>query len=386
MNLLSLDLLRKVKAMAMDGNANTLSPDERVELLQAIKDLQRAENVGDGFVSRSMMRCSPTLWSQIKNHKYLGNGDKYLLRAREWMLRHAERSDEPEVGYVNTSIGRDVMKICHRAWSMPSIGEILAPSGAGKTTALQEYRRRNPERTVLIQAGEAFRTKRGILRALAEALGAHPRANASAPQLYAEVRDHIAELYADGKGDPVLAIVDEATTLEASALNILRNLHDDPKCRLALVLADTWRLDVELHRPSGIAGGYEQLRSRLGAVYRLGSFAAGSGDGEIPLGDVKAVAASVLESLGHDVRLMADAAHFLHRLAQKDGKLRNVVHRLRAVSDVAEQAGCEATFTVAQLDIVADLVGGKCEQEYSEENNPFAAQAGRSREASAKVA
>ena len=105
---------------------------------------------------------------------------------------------------------------------------------------------------------------------------------------------------------------------------------------------------------------YEQLRSRAGAQYLMGI------DDEIPLADVRAVADSVLAGLGHTGRLRRESYTYLHRLAQMDGKLRNVVHRLWAVHDVAAGVGAQPAYSVAELDFVATLVGHQCEMEHPE--------------------
>jgi hypothetical protein len=112
-----------------------------------------------------------------------------------------------------------------------------------------------------------------------------------------------------------------------------------------------------------LPGGYEQLRSRSGAQYIMQIHE------EISAGDVKAVADSVLKSLGHHRELSQASCKYLTALAEADGALRNVVHRLHAVHDLAEASGAAPTYRVAELDIVAPLVGHACQIPDAE--NPF---------------
>ncbi|HUW31123.1 MAG TPA: ATP-binding protein, partial [Planctomycetota bacterium] len=219
------------------------------------------------------------------------------------------------------------------------------------------------DRAVYLSAGEAASTKSGMLRELADALGVHVGHRATALAIYRDIRQKLADRYAGGKARPVLLIVDEATTLQPAALNMLRNLHDDGRCRLAIVLADTWRLHAELRNARRLPGGYEQLRSRSGAQYIMPA------DAEISESDVKAVADSVLKSLGHNRELSRASYRYLTDLAERDGGLRNVAHRLHAVHDLAEASGAVATYRVAELDIVAPLVGHACQIPDAE--NPF---------------
>jgi len=350
-----------------------LTDAERRRIIRDLQEIQTAENISDSAMAR-MIGCSGPLYSQLKHLKYKGDQDRWLLLARGWMVARAERAEVPSADYVNTRIGAMIMAVCRRARTQSTIGRIITPSGAGKTVALMEFARRNAERCVYVYAGECFSTKLSLLQEITRRLGRNFNMRWRANHLYQDLREALAGYYNGGRGIPICILIDEATTLQPKALNMLRNLHDDPACRAAVVLADTWRLDVELHRPSGIAGGYEQLRSRIGADYLLGA------SDEISAADVRAVADGILAGLGHTRALDGRAYHFLHRLAQRDGKLRNVAKRLHAVWDTAEAVGAKAAYSVAELDYVASLVG--CEPEMVHEDLPFkAAPAGRAKRA-----
>jgi len=320
--------------------------------------VQEAEGLSNRQVAR-ILDCSPAVWSQIRSGKYAGDAAKYLARAAQWLRERRDRRAGAESAYVETSIGRAIMAVCARAWQLPCIGRVVTESGAGKTAALAEFARRRGNQALYLAVGELVADKRGLLADLAARLSVGLPRRPTAYDRAAAVRRRFADSYAEGKGTPFLVLVDEATVLAPSAINLLRNFHDDPLCRCGVVLADTARLDAYLRSPAGIAGGNEQLRSRCGAVY-----AHGKGE-EIPLADVKAVAGSVLAQMDFPPsRMEHEAWKYLHRLAQKDGRLRNIVYRLTAVRDVAESVGAKPAYSARELDFAATLVGERCELDH----------------------
>ena len=330
-----------------DGKLNDRQRKQILEALHAIKEVEGKNQTA----MAQILRCSRAVWLRVSRGDYSGNSDRYLLRGRQWMADRKARSEIPLASYVKTSIGSRIMAVCTRAWQVPCIGKVITPSGSGKTAALQEFTRLRGDRALYLQVGEAFATRQGITMELADRLGIPVTSRSTSATLYRQIRGKLASFYNGGDADPFCLLIDEATTLRPRALNILRNLHDDPTVRCAVVLADTVRLEGELASRRGIAGGYEQLRSRLGAQYVRTACDA------ITAGDVRAVADSVLDSLGYARKLTADAYRELVAIAQEDGKLRNVVYRLHAVHDVAAGAKVDPVYTVAEIDYVAPLVG-----------------------------
>ena len=342
------------------ANDGPLTEAQRNELRGILTDLIDAQGLTVRDVARAV-RCSPSVITQIRAGTYGGDEDRYLRAVRDWMAEQHQRATSPDGAYVETADARRVLAVCHRARTMPCMGKVVLESGAGKSAALAEAARRWGDRVVILQAAEAAASKLGLLYALADAVGVRTLAKSTFARLYREVRDRLAGYYAGGRRLPLLVLVDEATTLQPRALNLLRNLHDDEAVRLAVVLADTDRLDGELAGRGGLAGGYEQLRSRLGAVYAPRALRASSYGVRcsVSLDDVRAVAAATIAALGDEAALTADAARALWEMANTPGRLRNVVYRLRTVHDVARVAGVAPTYSAAELDYVAELVGAE---------------------------
>lgn len=335
---------------------------ESAELLRQAGEIQASDKLSDNDLAK-ILGISRATYSQVESAKYTGDVQGVYRRISSWLTSRTMKAEAPIGDYVDTRVGRYISGVCHRAWQMPTIGLVITRSGAGKTAALTAFARRAGDRAVYLSAGEAASTKTGMLHELADALGVHVGHRATSLTIYRDIRQKLADRYSGGKARPVLLIVDEATTLQPAALNMLRNLHDDGRCRLAVVLADTWRLHAELRNTRRLPGGYEQLRSRSGAQYIMQIHE------EISAGDVKAVADSVLKSLGHHRELSQASYKYLTALAEADGALRNVVHRLHAVHDLAEASGAAPTYRVAELDIVAPLVGHTCQ--IPDAGNPF---------------
>ena len=352
----ALDRMRRVTMDRLERQDGDLSPVERKQIIEHMASAQGADDLSDAQLGR-IVGYSASVVSQVRAGKYAGDTDAFLRSVRAWLTERASGGAAPTSPYVATRIGQQIQTVCERARRTPCIGLIVTRSGAGKTAALAEYARKLGRLCILVRAGEALNTKAGLLGEIAGQIGVNGDRSTSA-WAYREIRRTLAGMYAGGRGQGVVIVVDEATTLHPTALNLLRNIHDEPDCGAGVVLADTARLDTELSRTGRIAGGYEQLKGRVGANYSLvrrdDSIATISGT------DVELVADSLLAGLGHKRRLPADSYKFLTRLAAADGGLHNVRHRVLAVHDTAEAAGSTPRYTVAELDYVAPVVRAVC--------------------------
>ena len=360
-----IDLIRQQRRIAKLSEG----PLSKAEYKQVVAEANRRITTGE-ITATSLARiigCSRSTLSRILHDTYpVEPGAKFVRRLRGWLDGKTDKIDVPPVDYVPTSIGGRIQTICELSVAIPTIGVICTRSGCGKTAALSHYvQQRGSHLSTYIQAGQAHCTKRSIMARVAAALGIPP-GRMILDRLYASVVTRLAGKYAGGRGEPYLLVIDEATTLRPNALGILRDLHDEPSCQTAIVLADTWRLDAELHSRHGFAGGYEQLTSRAKARFMM------TDEDQIPTADVKAVATGLLAGLGFDKkhRLPAGSLGYLTKLAAQPGGLRNVVTRLQTVHYLCEAKGYEATYSVEQLDFTGQMQGANTEQVYKE--IPFA--------------
>lgn len=347
----------EMERVAKEGK---VSKEERTQILARIEEIRVAEGHSHAAVA-GMISVSASVWSQVRAGNYPGRADRIFCMARQWLAARELCNAAPAATYVPTSDGKRVIIACNHALRMPCIAQIMMPSGGGKTTALMHYAQRMGERCMFIQAGEALSGKRALIGEMARMLGIRITKTELFQEIYKHVRGRLATHYAGGAGVPMMVIVDEATTLLPASLNMLRNFHDDMACRLAVVLADTWRMDSELRCDArrGMKGGYEQLTSRFQAVHRV------SPRDEVKLDDVKLIANSILKSLGHTGKLHAESYKFLRNIAQAGGRFHNVQARLHAVDAIAEHVNATPTFSVRELDYVASLVGAEMQMDHS---------------------
>jgi DNA transposition AAA+ family ATPase len=354
-----LEIISKVSDMEV--NTEMTEQQARAVLREAM-EFKEAEGLTHAQLA-ALCQCSGATWHQIRLGKYPSPIARFMVNFKLSLVDRLEQVKSSVGDYVSTSIGKSIQSVCRRAFNMPCIGRVVTPSGFGKTEAGRHFCTVISRRAIYVQAGVAHRSQKGLLIALKDTLRLPVTSYASTPVLYSAVRQKLAASYRGGKGLSFGVLIDEATQLSGLALNLLRNLHDDPDVRMGLVLMDTARLDAELTNPK-LAGGFEQLRSRFGAVY-----CQTLADEIIP-SDVALVTDSILSNqLGHTRKLHAHAYSYLHQIANTDGRLRNVFHRLHAVSDLAEAAGQAPTYSVRELDYAAQLMGQQ--RQLKHDGHPF---------------
>jgi len=220
---------------------------ERRKIVAAVAERQAADPGLTHAMMGRILGCSAAVWSQVVRGVYAGKTDKYVARAAEWLRERSGRDVIRDRAFVETSISRQIRAVCDRAWVHSRIGLVLTPAGCGKTMALREFARRRGRHAVYVQVGEMCATKGGLLAELVARLGLSLSPKAKMDAQGRAVRDHLAASYVGGRGTPFVLVIDEATRIQASPLNLLRGFVDDPECRAALVLAGTLELDPLIH-------------------------------------------------------------------------------------------------------------------------------------------
>ena len=330
-----------------------LTEQDRAEIIKQLKEVQAANTISDAKMA-GLVGCNSSVLSQIKRGIYTGNTDKYLYGILQWLQTHQTGElTTPDTDYVATSIGQQIRMICDMAVVKPAIGIIRTPSGWGKTAALKAEAASRGNRCLYIQAGELTNSCKALMNTIRQAVGL-PTTGNTGFDAYRAMRNYFSKRYMKGLSKPYLLIIDEATTLRATAINTLRNFHDDDECRLAVVLADTaTRLDRFLYGRSkqAIIGGNEQLRSRAKAQFIV------TDKDSIKRADVKLIADAAVGAQGYAGKLSREAVDYLCKIAQEPGALRNVTSRIENVAYLAARLGCEPTYDVSQLDYVAKISG-----------------------------
>jgi DNA transposition AAA+ family ATPase len=174
-----------------------------------------------------------------------------LLAAIEDFERKQESGGQ--LLYVKTGIYRTIKSICERASSMKSFGVCSGYVGVGKTSALKEYLKHNPnakliEATPSMSVGVLLDT---LLAALKIGVSERYGKSRSQDARFASIVDEL-------KGTSTLLIFDEAETMTHRCLHILRRIRD--MANVGIVLAGTERL-TSLIMPEH--GEFDQIRSRV---------------------------------------------------------------------------------------------------------------------------
>lgn len=153
-----------------------------------------------------------------------------------------ERSTMKSIGFVETSVAKKINKVCEWALLSQSMSFVYGVSQIGKTTALEEYARRNNHgRTKYIRLPASAGVQL-CMKEIAKACYVSPKSS------YENLRDRVLHAI-DGDN---LVIIDELHQVFLSyqkgsaikVLEVLREIHDRTKC--GMVLCGTLQLRKEL--------------------------------------------------------------------------------------------------------------------------------------------
>lgn len=166
------------------------------------------------------------------------------------------------VDFIMTEDARRVIGVCKACARERAMGVILGPPGSGKTTALNEYLKQDPQ-AILITA-DVLMTSKQLIEEIAQAVGV---------ELGGGLRDIMQRVTAALRAEPRLVIVDEADMLVSTSsrtvrkLEILRILYDQGKT--GVVLCGLPRLRAWLTRGPSLRENLAQLYSRVSFLREL---------------------------------------------------------------------------------------------------------------------
>ncbi|MDI6711488.1 MAG: AAA family ATPase [Bacillota bacterium] len=268
--------MAEVLAMRTDGNgtAGGFKPtgdpvrDYYLDLFenQGVKQQDIARAVGYSHTAVSLFvrrgRGSARLRAELERH---------MLQMQAEGSESAPTEDKP-TGYrtdvpdfLATEDARQVLGLCDLCATEKEIGVVAGSPGSGKTTAIKEYCRRDPE-AVYITA-EPTITAKELLVEIGRALAVDIN--------YCTMHEMLRKIVAHLRETPRLIIVDEADTLvtyTVKKLEILRAIHDQAK--VGIVLVGMPRLIALLLRGPSLKENLAQLYSRVGYVVQTKGFTA----------------------------------------------------------------------------------------------------------------
>lgn len=194
--------------------------------------------------------------NQYLKGTYAGRTDDVDEAVKRLLERHKDKFVERQFNatFVMTFAARRCQDVVHFAHVEGDINVITGAAGLGKTQALKDYVRQNPD-VVMIEVEPSFSPKI-LLKTLCQKIGVNDNG------LNHELFDRIKDKLCVGR----LLIIDEAELLSTKSLEYLRRIHDLTGC--GIVLAGMPRLIVNL---KGKYGELAQLYSRVGLAVDLGN-------------------------------------------------------------------------------------------------------------------
>lgn len=199
---------------------------------------------------------SASVVSQYLKGIYQGNTAEIDNAVQRLIGRHKEKVVERKFDsqFVMTEAAERCLDVIHIAHVEHEISVVYGAAGLGKTQALKQYVRENPE-TIFVEV-EPSCSPKVLLRLLCQKLGQND--TGLNHELFERI---ISKLGADN-----LIIIDEAELLSTKSLEYIRRIHDLTQC--GVVLAGMPRLIINL---KGKYGELAQLYSRVGVACDLGN-------------------------------------------------------------------------------------------------------------------
>ncbi len=176
---------------------------------------------------------SEAVISQFLNDKYTGNNVSVAKNIQDWLERQSTQDSGPgKAQYVETAVSKQI-KIGLNAAIAASPGDgrialIYGPAGIGKTFTLQACREMYPT-SIYIRIRTGSTSQMGFLKLFASSLG-YPGSNCASR--------HFEEVVHVLKNSGRLIMIDEAHKLADSALEAVRDIHDETYCPIALIGTD----------------------------------------------------------------------------------------------------------------------------------------------------
>ncbi len=221
---------------------------------EELKQLMERRGWSQSHVARALGISGAAL-SQWLDGKYKGDVRRINEAVKAFLIREKERLQTPKklFPFVLTGNAQKVFETARFCHIDGEIGLVIGDAGTGKTTAVKEYARRNPD-VILIEADLGY-TTRVLFRELHRAVGYDGEG-----LIHDMFTDVVGKLADSGR----LIIVDEAEHLPYRALELLRRVYD--KAGIGILLVGMPRLLTNLR---GKRGDYAQLYSRVGIATKL---------------------------------------------------------------------------------------------------------------------
>ncbi len=251
--------------MALHKLETTSPTGKNMEIYNALRDLVQNQGIKVSDLARELGYSHSTVSQYINKPEY--SSKELEERAAGFLNKWNSKRDQAEssetkkqLSFVLTSDAMAVMGLCDRCAANKELGVIVAHAGIGKTTAMREYCKKNPE-AVYLRADVSMSAKE-VLIELGEKIGVI--------LTYGSLRSMQRKIVARLRERPRLIIIDEADQLisyTVKKMEILRTLYDE--AHIGLVLAGMPRLKGFLLKGPTLKDNLAQFYSRVGFMLEL---------------------------------------------------------------------------------------------------------------------
>lgn len=195
-----------------------------------------------------LARVAASTLNQILNGGYITSPSKQLARVSSAM-QHSDYATEDAIAPVETSVFKLAQTSCETARRGRNFSLLSAFVGTGKTYAIKHYVATHPN-SYLIEATPIM-TPQSLIKDLSVRVAGFGGKGC--------IADRFDAVVAALRDTDSLLIVDEAETLTANQLHVLRRLRD--LANVGIVLVGTEHLHGIIKHPHG---QFDQIRSRIG--------------------------------------------------------------------------------------------------------------------------
>lgn len=176
-----------------------------------------AQKEGSANKAATRIGISSAAVSAIKNGTYAGNVKNQIDKLIDYFATKSEEAEvyhEPD--YVPTSISTKVYETIRSCKIKGGFSVITGHAGIGKTKAVQEFHRQNPNDSIVITINPCCKSVKAVLKLLAVELGA--QISSSADDLWLNVCSKL--------HDGMVIIVDEGQLLTFHGMETVRSFSD----------------------------------------------------------------------------------------------------------------------------------------------------------------
>jgi DNA transposition AAA+ family ATPase len=231
--------------------------DERIRLAERVLVLKSDRSLSWEALGREMGVTHQTLqlWA---TGKYAGRIDRVNDGVRRYFEAGAQRQAMAldalvEPGFVATPTADAFHALFRQAQFLPTIVSVVGAPGVGKTRAAEEYAGLSPN-VWMVTALSGHPSGRWLLEELARVMRLTERGGSQ--RLASVIIDRL-------RGSRALLTVDEANHLASATLDLLRGIHDQAKCGIALVGNPRVISRLEGSRDSDFAQLFRRLGGRI---------------------------------------------------------------------------------------------------------------------------